>query len=1038
MEECNVQIYSEIGKGRPSAYFQPTIVYKARLKNSLEFAAAKCCDIARMEEIKNAVGIIHNIKHQNIVEFYSWFQAENKLYEILEYCPGGSLTDLLERDVRLPENIIRILGADILAGLNHLHKNNVIFSNFDTSNFFLDENGIVKLGDFTRSIFVGERLNLQDIDVEYMETFAPEMFRGQQPTFSSDLYSFGCLLYKMAFGEAPFTSEEQMDLENKIKTAQPNPLPYFSNEFNDMVLKLLIKEPEKRLNWKELINHMFWRDILSSREDADEIVPPDEEIIQKEAPVADSSIDSFESESDDDVNTRAPTNALSMSLRSSSLSLVKMDKVENIRDMLEKHPFIATHPIVFNQNVESFNLAKYDEAAMPVTYTELVSGQVDAMLTFFKGKDVVKRLSPVITFAINSAKTRDVATALCTKQFIEEVMILAGKTKHPSIAAAHCILCATILQNTSSVSDNVLTKDVLAPIEKLLQSQNLKILKKVVCLLGTILSTAAKYQLNIPNFVIPTLINELKNSDEVIRHYSIKSITNALIDSYSLDDQLLESALSKFDSTTKKVEDSSNLTTSYIACLTSLYRNRRPPEFVISVVKSAIVKLGTPAIIAISLGAATDTLSFAKDEILSAFSKSNGDLKLRCLMAMTISHKSPSDFVNISERFFSYLDRIQYDSPMVYEGMCRWLTEYIENIICTVSSQHNYNILSIVSDALCFRTLAPRLYTPKLDKLVKNAIKLGQFNVAKSDLLLVIASTALILQLTDQSIISNISKAIESQIKEVRFNAAKLFAISYDQGSANYQTLQEFKNQILPNLDFLLNDDKLIADQILAASKGALMEDESLLSKFLEPNIVQAVFAKIGSSGYAVDVAILLINNLSSDEIVDMKLIPSIIRGMDTKSKIRQGVQLLKLTLNRLENASTIKSSRTKMVRSIDALSTMGARCASMILEYPEAADCLASLIRLFTPQPGQNDVVIESAFAPFATALTDGFKKPECNKSLKIVVDSLKDSALSSSMKLKLKTNNKLMNALKNASTDSATSELKASTDAALKAIKQ
>ena len=55
MDDCNVQIYGEIGRGRPSPLFNSTIVYKARVKNSIEFVIAKCVDVSRQIEIHNII-----------------------------------------------------------------------------------------------------------------------------------------------------------------------------------------------------------------------------------------------------------------------------------------------------------------------------------------------------------------------------------------------------------------------------------------------------------------------------------------------------------------------------------------------------------------------------------------------------------------------------------------------------------------------------------------------------------------------------------------------------------------------------------------------------------------------------------------------------------------------------------------------------------------------------------------------------------------------------------------------------------------------
>lgn len=90
---------------------------------------------------------------------------------------------------------------------------------------------------------------------------APEIFQDDGVhSFYSDMWSLGCVLYELATGTPPFYSDSFKAL---VKMIQSDPTPKvedFSDEYNDLLSKLLEKEPTCRPSWEELSNHPFWKD----------------------------------------------------------------------------------------------------------------------------------------------------------------------------------------------------------------------------------------------------------------------------------------------------------------------------------------------------------------------------------------------------------------------------------------------------------------------------------------------------------------------------------------------------------------------------------------------------------------------------------------------------------------------------------------------------------------------------------------------------------------------------------------------------------
>ncbi|XP_032264815.1 serine/threonine-protein kinase ULK4 isoform X6 [Phoca vitulina] len=104
---------------------------------------------------------------------------------------------------------------------------------------------------------------------------APEILRGTDFSITSDLWSLGCLLYEMFSGKPPFFSETFSELVEKIFYEDPLPpipkdpsLPKASSDFINLLGGLLQKDPQKRLTWAGLLQHSFWKDAFTRKDQA--------------------------------------------------------------------------------------------------------------------------------------------------------------------------------------------------------------------------------------------------------------------------------------------------------------------------------------------------------------------------------------------------------------------------------------------------------------------------------------------------------------------------------------------------------------------------------------------------------------------------------------------------------------------------------------------------------------------------------------------------------------------------------------------------
>lgn len=174
------------------------------------------------------------------------------MWAVTEYCPGGDLLRLIEQDKSLPEPVVKGFAVEILRALAFAHSRGVVVCDLKPATVLLNEYGSLKLGDF------GSAQQLVDLVHSHSEKkkgtpcyMAPELFEaGSVYSFASDLWAVGCILYELAQGTPPFVSSNLHDIAALARTAPTPRVDFFSSDFNNLLERLLVKEPDERAGWR--------------------------------------------------------------------------------------------------------------------------------------------------------------------------------------------------------------------------------------------------------------------------------------------------------------------------------------------------------------------------------------------------------------------------------------------------------------------------------------------------------------------------------------------------------------------------------------------------------------------------------------------------------------------------------------------------------------------------------------------------------------------------------------------------------------------
>ena len=252
-----------------------------------ELVAIKIFKQKNYQFYSNEISLLSTINNNdNIIKLYSYGQGylfpiindENSdnynnekeiiYYQILEYANNGELKDYVNgKNSRIPENISAKLFLRIVLGVKFLHENNIAHCDLKPENILLDKYFNPKINDFGFSQkFNGKSgdylLHKRSGTPIYSSPDVRLAFTKGYDGVKNDIFSLGVLLFVITIGEFPFESATYSD--DKYKFIIKGRFPKFwenfndidiSEEFKDLINRLISLNPAKRLTIDEIIKH---------------------------------------------------------------------------------------------------------------------------------------------------------------------------------------------------------------------------------------------------------------------------------------------------------------------------------------------------------------------------------------------------------------------------------------------------------------------------------------------------------------------------------------------------------------------------------------------------------------------------------------------------------------------------------------------------------------------------------------------------------------------------------------------------------------
>nr|AML76685.1 putative LOV domain-containing protein [Tellima breviflora] len=240
--------------------------------------------------------ILDMLDHPFLPALYASFQTKTHICLITDYCPGGELFILLDRQPTkvLKEDAVRFYAAEVVVALEYLHCQGIIYRDLKPENVLLQSDGHVALTDFDLScltsckpqllipstndkkkqhkgqqnpIFMAEPMRASNSFVGTEEYIAPEIIAGAGHTSAVDWWALGILLYEMLYGYTPFRGKtRQKTFANILHKDLKFPGSIVvSLHAKQLMYRLLHRDPRNRLGTREGANevkqHPFFRGI---------------------------------------------------------------------------------------------------------------------------------------------------------------------------------------------------------------------------------------------------------------------------------------------------------------------------------------------------------------------------------------------------------------------------------------------------------------------------------------------------------------------------------------------------------------------------------------------------------------------------------------------------------------------------------------------------------------------------------------------------------------------------------------------------------
>jgi len=228
----------------------------------LKTVQSQSLDKSEKRNLINEIKTVSSLSHPNIIEFKEAFfdKFSKSLNIIFEFPHNGNLSNkinyAIKNKMHMEESIIWDVLAQILNGVNYLHKKGIIHRNLKSKNILLNNQRLIKISDFETSCSFDKNNNMIIGQIGTPFYTAPEIWEEEPYNYKCDIWSIGCIIYEIASLTLPFKGNTINSLYESIMSKKIKPIPdFYSEDLKKIINYMLIFDPSKRPSTDLLLNY---------------------------------------------------------------------------------------------------------------------------------------------------------------------------------------------------------------------------------------------------------------------------------------------------------------------------------------------------------------------------------------------------------------------------------------------------------------------------------------------------------------------------------------------------------------------------------------------------------------------------------------------------------------------------------------------------------------------------------------------------------------------------------------------------------------
>jgi len=208
-------------------------------------------ELAKRRAMREA-RIAARLDHPHAVTVIDAVEHDGKPCLVMPYLSSTPLSAVLRERGSLPVGEAARIGAQVASALAAAHRLGIIHRDVKPGNVLITADGAAHLSDFGISHSMGDATLTMTGALHGTPAYlAPEVARGGEATFASDVFSLGSTLYAMVEGEPPFgLAPNSLVVLQKVAAAQVQP-PRHAGALTPFLLRMLAENPAARPTMEE-------------------------------------------------------------------------------------------------------------------------------------------------------------------------------------------------------------------------------------------------------------------------------------------------------------------------------------------------------------------------------------------------------------------------------------------------------------------------------------------------------------------------------------------------------------------------------------------------------------------------------------------------------------------------------------------------------------------------------------------------------------------------------------------------------------------